>query len=254
MLFKKDVWLTPYAMMRTLHIYVPQSIRYSDERYPVLYMYDGHNLFEDETATYGKSWGFKDYLDAHEVPLIVVGIECNHEGNSRLVEYCPYTFQDDTFGTIEGSGQQMMQWVVDELKPLIDLELPTRSDRAHTWIGGSSMGGLMALYSITHHNAVFSKAACLSPFIAPVYRELTAECQRPLQPDTSIYLSWGSSETRSKRSFAEISKVNLEIANQLQKQNIRLHLNLVVGGQHNEACWEKEIPVFLRFFKETTAM
>lgn len=112
----------------------------------------------------------------------------------------------------------------------------------------------MALYSITHHNAVFSKAACLSPFIAPVYRELTAECQHPLQPDTSIYLSWGSSETRSKRSFAEISKVNLEIANQLQKQNIRLHLNLVVGGQHNEACWEKEIPVFLRFFKETTAM
>ena len=89
MLFKKDVWLTPYAMMRTLHIYVPQSIRYSDERYPVLYMYDGHNLFEDETATYGKCWGFKDYLDAHEVPLIVVGIECNHEGNSRLVEYCP---------------------------------------------------------------------------------------------------------------------------------------------------------------------
>ena len=62
----------------------------------------------------------------------------------------------------------MMQWVVDELKPLIDRELPTRSDRAHTWIGGSSMGGLMALYSITHHNAVFSKAACLSPFIAPV--------------------------------------------------------------------------------------
>ena len=52
MLFKKEVWLTPYAMMRTLHIYVPQSIRYSDERYPVLYMYDGHNLFEDETATY----------------------------------------------------------------------------------------------------------------------------------------------------------------------------------------------------------
>lgn len=253
MVFKKEVWITPYKMMRTLHIYVPDAARDRSKRYPVLYMYDGHNLFEDASATYGKCWGLKDYLDAHEEALIVVGIECNHEGNSRLVEYCPYTFQDPAFGTIQGSGQQMMQWVVEELKPLIDRELPTLCSRAYTWIGGSSMGGLMALYSITHHNDVFSKAACLSPFLLPVRKEVAEECRLPLQADTSIYLSWGSSEQRSKRSFVYSTKVNLEIANLLYAQSIRLHLNLVVGGQHNEASWEKEIPVFLNFFKGSLA-
>ena len=181
-------------------------------------------------------------------------MDCNIECNSRLVEYSPYTFTDNQYGTIAGSGRQMMRWVVEELKPLIDRELPTLTSRKDTWIAGSSMGGLMSLYTITAHNDTFSKAACLSPYLFPVRKDMERECRRPIDPDTRIYLSWGSSETRSKRSFAEISKVNLEIANQLQKQNIRLHLNLVVGGQHNEACWEKEIPVFLRFFKETTAM
>ena len=249
MVFKKEVWITPYAMHRTLHIYVPEEARYSDRRYPVLYMYDGHNLFSDSEATYGKSWGLKDYLDAHHGALIVVGIECNHEGNQRLVEYCPYTFCDHHFGRIEGSGQAMMEWVVTELKELIDRELPTLADRAHTWIGGSSMGGLMALYSITHHNDIFSKAACLSPFLGPIRRQMAKECERPLHQDTSIYLSWGSSETRSKRSFAYVSKVNLEMANLLNRQGIRVLLNLVVGGQHCEACWEKEIPAFLDFFQ-----
>lgn len=43
-------------------------------------MFDGHNLFEDQEATYGKSWGLKDYLDHSGLPLIVVGMECNHRG------------------------------------------------------------------------------------------------------------------------------------------------------------------------------
>ena len=65
MIFKKNVWLTPFNMERTLHIYVPDDAENNTQRYPVLYMFDGHNLFEDSEATYGKSWGLKDYLDEH---------------------------------------------------------------------------------------------------------------------------------------------------------------------------------------------
>lgn len=249
MIFKKEVWITPFALKRMLHIYVPDDAKHCNERYPVLYMYDGHNLFDDAEATYGKSWGLKDYLDMTKEKLIVIGIECNHESNQRLVEFSPYTFNDRQLGLIEGSGIQLMEWVVNELKPLIDRELPTRPDRYNTWIGGSSMGGLMSLYSITHHNDTFSKAACISPFLYPIREEIAKECLQELDPQTSIYLSWGSNETRSKRTFAYISKTNLEIANLLNRQSIRLHLNLVVGGQHNEACWEKEIPLFMKFLK-----
>ena len=248
MIFKKEVWITPYQMNRRLHIYVPQRAMEEGRRCPVLYMFDGHNLFEDQEATYGKSWGLKDYLDHSGLPLIVVGMECNHEGNSRLVEYSPYTFTDHQFGTIAGSGRQMMRWVVDELKPLIDRELPTLTSRKDTWIAGSSMGGLMSLYTITAHNDTFSKAACLSTYLFPVRKDMERECRRPIDPDTRVYLSWGSSETRSKRSLSWISKTNLEMANLLNAAGARVHLNLVLGGTHCEACWKKEIPVLLRFF------
>ena len=110
------------------------------------------------------------------------------------------------------------------------------------------MGGLMSLYAITAHNDTFSKAACLSPYLFPVRKDMERECRRPIDPDTRVYLSWGSSETRSKRSLSWISKTNLEMANLLNAAGARVHLNLVLGGTHCEACWEKEIPVFLRFF------
>ena len=69
MIFKKEVWITPYQMNRRLHIYVPQRAMEEGRRCPVLYMFDGHNLFEDQEATYGKSWGLKDYLDHSGLPL-----------------------------------------------------------------------------------------------------------------------------------------------------------------------------------------
>ena len=55
-------------------------------------MFDGHNVFFDEDATFGKSWGMKEYLDNHPRDLIVVGIECNDEGWRRLNEYSPVDF------------------------------------------------------------------------------------------------------------------------------------------------------------------
>ena len=80
MIIKENVWITPYQCDRLLHIYLPDDIQ-ENETFPVLYMFDGHNLFFDEDATYGKCWGLKDYLDKHHSRLIVVGLECNHDGN-----------------------------------------------------------------------------------------------------------------------------------------------------------------------------
>ena len=61
MIIKENVWITPYQCDRLLHIYLPDDIQ-ENETFPVLYMFDGHNLFFDEDATYGKCWGLKDYL------------------------------------------------------------------------------------------------------------------------------------------------------------------------------------------------
>ena len=146
MVEKHVVFITPFEEERTLHIYLPDDYQTSGRRYPVMYMYDGHNLFYDEDATYGVSWGLKDYFDRHQSEIIVVGIECNHESNYRLWEFSPYDFSDPHWGEIKGLGKALMEWVVTQLKPMIDDAYPTLPDRAHTAIGGSSMGGLMAIY------------------------------------------------------------------------------------------------------------
>ena len=59
MIIKEEVYITPYQCHRTLHIYKPDDLK-EDEKLPVLYMFDGHNLYYDNEATYGKSWGIKD--------------------------------------------------------------------------------------------------------------------------------------------------------------------------------------------------
>ena len=90
MIVKRDCIYTPKGKNRPLHIYLPDDYATSLDRYPVLYMFDGHNLFSNEDATYGKSWGLKEFLDQWDRKLILVGIECGHEGDERLSEYLPY--------------------------------------------------------------------------------------------------------------------------------------------------------------------
>ena len=105
--------------------------------------------FFDEDATFGKSWGVADYLDYTDTPLIVAAVECNAGANNeRLVEYSPYRFDDPQFGHFDGTGQATMSWYIHRFKPFIDRNFRTLPDREHTFIGGSSMGGLMSLYAL----------------------------------------------------------------------------------------------------------
>ena len=172
MIIKEEVWITPYELPRMLHIYLPDDLE-EGERLPVLYMFDGHNLFYDEDATYGVSWGLKDYLEKHDNRLMVVGLECNHEGNERLSEFSPYSFEDYTFGYVEGKGIALIDWMINELKPYIDEKYPTKPGRSHTYVGGSSMGGLMSLYIILKHSDVFSKAVCVSCHLYPLFKQIS---------------------------------------------------------------------------------
>ena len=79
MIVKRDFIYTPKGTSRKLHIWLPEGYHHTEERYPVMYFFDGHNLFWDEDATYGKSWGMKEFLEHWKKPMIMVGIECGHE-------------------------------------------------------------------------------------------------------------------------------------------------------------------------------
>ncbi len=245
MIIKEELLITFLEEERTIHIYLPDEVK-KNEKLPVMYMFDGHNLFEDEEATYGKSWGMKEYLDAIGARVIVVGIECNHEGNLRLCEFSPYDFEDRTWGTIHACGKEFFQWIVNELKPYIDKHYPTLKDRQHTLIGGSSMGGLMAVYGGVVHADVFSKAACLSPYYEHIMHYLMHDLKKVHDlSQSTFYISWGRHEWRTKRALSAGSEENLMVARELIKKGAKAYPHCYEHGYHTEASWETEVPIFM---------
>ena len=247
MIEKFDFFFPSAGENRKIHLYLPDDYNETDERYPVMYMFDGHNLFYDSDATYGKSWGMKDFLDGWEKKIIVVGLECSHTGNDRLREYCPYHW-DSFAGLINGTGDDTMQWIVNDIKPFIDGNFRTWPHRAATGIGGSSMGGLMALYAVIRHNAVFSKAACVSSAIGFCGKQLRGAIQEcPMDPATKVFISWGSNENGSPRGKAIANACNKSINDHLYRKGVQPYMFRQIGGRHCEADWEKQVPLFMNW-------
>ena len=229
---------------RKAYIYLPEYYNEDElRRYPVLYMFDGHNMFYDAKSAFGKSWNMTSYLLWTRKPLIVVAVECNKRGNNRLKEYSPTSFSDPRFGNIRGRGKTYMEWLVNELKPQIDATFRTMPDREHTIIGGSSMGGLMSLYAATGYNHVFSRAACLSPSLWTNPKKLLELVEEAdVAPGTTIYMDYGSEELSNhpvqKEALMDMSQL-------LLKKNVNLAFRIIPGGNHSEASWEKQIPIFM---------
>ena len=243
---KFDLMYTPAREKRTIHLYLPDGYGETEERYPVLYMFDGHNLFYDEDATYGKSWGLKAFLDVWPKKMIVVGMECSHTGNERLKEYSPYNIYARWMGSIQGTGDATMQWIVNEVKPHIDRHYRTWSHREATAIAGSSMGGMMALFAILRYNRWFSKAACVSPAVGFAMRQFRKEAkQADMHPDTRIFFSWGTHEW--KKSDAPMTRNILELESLVQQKGASTWLYHQQGGRHCEADWEVQVPTWMQF-------
>ena len=78
--------ITPLGKDRLVRLWLPDDLARGGP-YPVVYMFDGHNLFRDEWATYGTCWGLADFLRRWEKQVIVVAPECDKQGNGRLRKY-----------------------------------------------------------------------------------------------------------------------------------------------------------------------
>lgn len=235
----------PTQKPRRLYIYLPRGYAVTDRRYPVLYMFDGHNVFYDSHATYGRSWGMKEYLEKSGLPLILVAVECNTEGFRRLNEYTPWSFPLRRVGTIEAQGRLTMDWITGELKPQIDAEFRTLPDRENTLIAGSSMGGLMSVFAAVEYNGVFSRAAALSPSLEVDPGALKEMIRtHPLERPTRIYLDMGGGEAEK---YPRLLAGLFDTAKELTKAGADVAARVVPGAQHCEADWEKRIPVFFRY-------
>ncbi len=230
---------------RRAYVYLPDTWKEDpSRRYPVLYMFDGHNVFFDEDATYGKSWGMLDYMDYTQTQMIIAAVECNHDpDNGRLSEYAPFSFRTQETGRVRGRGKTTMDWFVNTFKPEIDRNLPTLPDRAHTFIAGSSMGGLMSLYAVMRYNRFFSRCAALSPSIWFGGEQLDSLLRTArIRPDTVVYMDYGSRELSNHGPMAARFQ---EVTSLLLERRVNLTSRIVPGGDHSEASWERQVPFFM---------
>lgn len=251
MILKFTLFMPQLQESRRIHMYIPDDYASQKKKYPVLYMFDGHNLFEDQEATFGQSWKLAEKIESLGLDLIVVGQECSHEGNRRIEEYAPYPFYDPyTQESFEALADYTMDFFINTLKPYIDSRFPTVSDQQHTWIGGSSCGGSIALYAALHYSHIYSKALVISSFLTPFYHAFLKEAQEmSCRKNLSIYFSWGALE-HEEHDFIQETKMISEIANTLINKKIHIQFNVKPKGGHSENDWSEEAPQFLSFLTQ----
>lgn len=249
MLEKRMIEITPFHTERCLHIYLPDNYDHTTKKYPVLYMFDGHNLYLDSDATYGHAWHISDQFDRYHVEMIVVGLECNHEGRERLHEFCPYQIAQSRLGDFDGRGQALMHWMAYELTAYIDQNYRTNG---MNYLGGSSMGGLMSFYGIVAYGDVYRGAACLSSSIMICLDELEQDIRQASHlKDARIYMSYGSEETRSKEQLAVIVKNHMALSEMVAQKGGHVFFDMIVNGAHNEATWERQVMDFVHYLGKT---
>jgi predicted alpha/beta superfamily hydrolase len=154
-----NVWSPQLRNRRDIDVYLPPSYSGGRDRYPVVYMQDGQNLSDPQTAFAG-TWELDATLERlaeRGIEPIIVGV--HHAGPARLAEYSPFPDRRHS----GGDGDAYLEFVVDTVKPRVDRLFRTRALRESTAILGSSMGGLISLYAFFRFPSVFGAAGVMSP-------------------------------------------------------------------------------------------
>ncbi|AXY01977.1 alpha/beta hydrolase [Vibrio alfacsensis] len=250
---------------RTVRVYLPKGYQESQHSYPVIYMHDGQNLFDNSVSFGGSSWEIPTNVDeffAERDGVIVVGIDNGSEfdGLCRMYEYSPWKMDQDfvlsdwdpAVYQSGGDGERYIRFIVESLKPYIDQNYRTLSDRNNTVIAGSSMGGFISLFGALLRPDVFAKAGVFSPAFWFNKPEMFAYIQnQQLDVPIQVYMDIGTQESSGRGIGFE--KIYLDDANQAEqlligKDNVSLKYIVDQGAEHTESAWAKRYPEMLNFF------
>jgi predicted alpha/beta superfamily hydrolase len=227
---QRDVWVC-----------LPAGYRSSDVRYPVLYMQDGQNLFDRAIGFSGQEWHIDETLaaEAGRADAIVVGIA--NTGAHRLEEYSP--FRDTRMGG--GKGELYLDFVVDVVKPLVDLSFRTLPGRDNTFIGGSSMGALISLHAFLTRPHVFGGVAALSPALWFAHRAIFDVVAAAPFSSGRVYVDIGTREGPVQ--LLDVARLRNRLVHKGYRKGEDLLVVVEGGARHNEAAWARRFPRALRF-------
>lgn len=266
---------------RKVVVWLPPGYDPKGERYPVLYMHDGQNLFDPATAMGGQAWEVHKRLAALAAtgavrPAIIVGIASTRD---RAREYAPAeaveALAPELRAALRGDppvpgglptlSGQYLRFIVEELKPAIDARFHTSRERADTFIMGSSMGGLVSLYALARYPEVFAGAACLSthwPLTTNFNMLFDKEDPRPVRY-AAAYFDWLARKLpragRHKLYFdhgdatldALYAPYQQQVDGIVRAKGYRMGVDLISqvfpGADHSETAWRERVEVPLRF-------
>jgi len=223
---------------RRVWIYLPDSYNSSKKKYPVLYMHDGQNVFDDATSAYGE-WGVDEALDSlgkKHREIIVVAID--NGADKRINEYSPYDMEK--YG--KGEGAAYVDFLVQTLKPYIDKHYRTQKDEKNTFVAGSSMGGLISFYAILKYPKVFGGAGVFSPafWITPQLKNIDPEQAKKVKG--KIYFYAGQAEGE------QMVPGMLHVFEQMRRYSkAKIQTVIRAEGKHNEPTWRNEFPLFYKW-------
>ena len=271
-LFRVDSFPSNYITPRPVDVWLPEGYSKA-KKYNVLYMHDGQNLF-DETTTWNKQeWKVDDWAtqlmsDNKTKDFIVVGI--HNIPQIRWQDLFPEKAMDfmtikvkDSLMTlakksnynVDFKGDEYLKFLVEELKPVIDNQYSVYTDRSHTFVAGSSMGGLMSMYAISEYPNVFAGAACVSthwvgampmpnnPYPEAIFNYM--EANLPQAGSHKLYFDYGNKTLdQNYPQYAPRVDEILQAKGYSEADSKNLFFE---GTDHSENSWNKRLDLPLTF-------
>ncbi|MEO1030636.1 MAG: alpha/beta hydrolase-fold protein [Bacteroidota bacterium] len=214
--------------IKQIWVYLPKDYQNSEKRYPVVYMHDAQNLFDDKSSYVGE-WHVDEYLDKQDdKESIIIGIE--HGNEKRIDELTPYAHE--TYGG--GKGDAYISFIKNTLKPHIDSTYRTKPDAPSTTIFGASLGGLISFYAVVKYPDVFGKAGVFSAsfwFSEKIYNLVKSTA---IPESSKFFFLIGEKEGDSMVPDQD-RMVKLLKSKGVKPKQMESHI--IKDGEHNEKLW-----------------
>lgn len=221
---------------RKIWIYLPPDYQTGTKTYPVIYMQDGQNLFDNATAFSGE-WQVDETLNnlfaQGDYGVIVVGID--NGGSERINEYTPWN--NAQYGG--GDGDKYMQFVAETLKPYVDANYRTKPESEFNALIGSSLGALISTYGGIKYSGIFSKIGSFSPAYWIVSSQFNAYITNATENLSGMRIYFVAGQNESTSMAGDINTVKNNLQNKgMTAANTMVKLDSY--GQHNENYWKGE--------------
>ena len=246
---------------RAVRVWLPEDYEFDNpnKRYPVIYFSDGQNLVDRYLSAYGE-WELDKTV--HKLMkeglsgVIAVGIDCPKDPFLRSIELCPpyrprkEITKDFISQTEKPKADQYVDYIVNNIKPIIDKYFYTLSDKENTGIGGSSMGGIMSFYAYIYRPDIFGFSLSFSPafffYKKTDWEKILDTYDINPSKNGKLFLYSGGKDFEER--FLKPTVNTYYYLEKRKFSNEQLALLVDTNEIHHEAAWAKYLPEALRFW------